>query len=126
MVTEDELVHECGLDALCFLRILKCGFRISLLGMFNAVWLMPLYAGASFSDDTSYITDGVIEVTISHVPAGSNRLIATAIAAYFVFGYTMYLIYTEFEWFIEQRQKFLKRPVARNYAIVRTSYLRSL
>jgi hypothetical protein len=29
----------------------------------------------------------------------------------------MYLIYKEFDWFIEQRQKFLKRPVARNYAI---------
>ena len=29
----------------------------------------------------------------------------------------MFLIYKEFDWFIEQRQKFLKRPVARNYVI---------
>jgi hypothetical protein len=75
------------------------------------------YAGADTSEETAYITDSIIEVTISHVPSGSRRLIATALAAYFLFGYTMYLIYKEFEWFIEQRQKFLKRPVARNYAI---------
>jgi hypothetical protein len=117
MVTEDELMHECGLDALCFLRILKCGVRISLLGVFNAIWLMPLYAGAGTSSETEIITDSIIEVTISHVPSGSPRLIATAIAAYFIFGYTMYLIHKEFTWFIEQRQKFLKKPVARNYAI---------
>jgi hypothetical protein len=143
MVTEDELMNECGLDALCFLRVLKMGFRISLLGVCNAIWLMPLYDGAGTSEETVYITDSIIEVTISHVPvspivlepsssltslpftlnspqtsqSGSKRLIATAIAAYFIFGYTMYLIYKEFDWFIEQRQKFLKRPVARNYAI---------
>jgi hypothetical protein len=117
MITEDELMHECGLDALCFLRVLKCGVRISLLGVFNAIWLMPLYAGADTSGETEFITDSIIEVTISHVPSGSKRLIATTIAAYLIFGYTMYLILKEFDWFIEQRQKFLKRPVARNYAI---------
>lgn len=117
MVTDDELMHECGLDALCFFRILKCGFLVSLLGIFNAIWLMPLYAGAETSEETFSITDSIIEVTISHVSPGSKRLIATAIAAYFIFGYTMYLIFNEFDWFIEQRQKFLKRPLARNYAI---------
>jgi hypothetical protein len=78
---------------------------------------MPIYAVADTSDETAYITDAIIEVTIAHVPSESKSLIATTVAAYFVFGYTMYLIYKEFEWFIEQRQKFLKRPVARNYAI---------
>jgi hypothetical protein len=68
MITEDELMHECGLDALCFLRILKCGFRISLVGICNAIWLMPLYSGADTSEETDYITDSIIEVTISHVP----------------------------------------------------------
>lgn len=68
MVTEDEVMNECGLDALCFLRILKCGFRISLLGMCNAIWLMPLYDGAGTSEETEYISDSIIEVTIAHVP----------------------------------------------------------
>ena len=61
-------MHECGLDALCFLRVLKLGFRISLLGVCNAIWLMPLYAGADPSDETDYINDSIIEVTISHAP----------------------------------------------------------
>jgi hypothetical protein len=68
MVMEDELMDECGLDALCFLRVLKMGLRISLLGVCNAIWLMPLYDGADTSDETDYITDSIIEVTIAHVP----------------------------------------------------------
>jgi len=115
--TEDEIMEECGMDALCFLRVLRCGYKVSVLGMINAIWLMPLYATADTSEETALITDNIIEVTISHVPAESKRLIGTAFAAYMLFGYTMYLIYKEFDWFIEQRQKFLKRPLARNYAV---------
>jgi hypothetical protein len=116
-ITEDEIMDECGLDALCFVRILSMGYRISLMGVFNAIWLMPVYATADVSDDTRGIVDRIVEVSIAHVPASSPRLVATALAAWIVFGYTMYLILQEFEWFIDKRHKFLAKPRPQNYTV---------
>jgi calcium permeable stress-gated cation channel len=88
------------MDALCFLRVLSFGYRIALLGCFNAIWLMPLYNSAEPSSETRSIVDGIVQVTISNVPSQSKRLIGTALAAWSVFGYTMYLLYREFEWYV--------------------------
>jgi len=117
IITDDEFLQECGMDALCFIRVLHMGYKLALMGVFNAIWLMPLYSTSDESNETADITDGVVKVTISNVPAGSARLIGTALASYFVFGYVMYLILDEFEWFIEMRHKFLMKPMARNYAV---------
>jgi hypothetical protein len=96
----DELAEHCGLDALCFLRTLAMGQKLCMVGMFNALWLIPIYATAESSPETDKITDWVVRITLSHVPPGSARLVATVVAAYVAFGYTMYLIVQEFEWFI--------------------------
>ena len=113
-ITEDEIMMECGMDSVCILRLLAMGYKLCLLAAFNAIWLMPLYSTSS-SDST--ITDPVISVTITKVSNGSPRLIGTALASYFLFGYVMYLVLKEFEWFIEIRHKYLKRPVVENYAV---------
>lgn len=113
-ITEDEIMMECGMDSVCILRLLMMGYKICLLAAMNAIWLMPLYSTAS-SDST--ITDPVISVTITKVSNGSPRLIGTVVASYILFGYVMYLVLKEFEWFIEIRHKYLKRPVAENYAV---------
>jgi hypothetical protein len=114
MITEDEMMMECGMDSVCIIRLLFMGYKLCLLAAFNSIWLMPLY---STSSSNSTITDPVISVTITKVPNGSPRLIGTVLATYFLFGYLMYLVLKEFEWFIEIRHKYLKRPVAENYAI---------
>jgi Calcium-dependent channel, 7TM region, putative phosphate/Late exocytosis, associated with Golgi transport/Cytosolic domain of 10TM putative phosphate transporter len=111
-VTEDEMMMECGMDSVCVLRLLFMGYRICLLSVFNAIWLMPLYATAS-----SNSTDPVVSVTVANVPDRSDRLIGTVLATYLLFGYVMYLILQEFEWFIEMRHKYLKRPVVENYSV---------
>jgi hypothetical protein len=85
--------------------------------MFNALWLMPLYATANVTKETENITDSIVKMTTAHVPSGSMRLIGTAIAAYVFFGYVMHQIVEEFAWFIEMRHKYLRKPMARNYAI---------
>ena len=113
-ITEDEIMMECGMDSVCILRLLLMGYKLCLLAAFNAIWLMPLYSTAS-SDGT--ITDPVISVTIKKVSNGSPRLIGTVLATYFLFGYLMYLVLKEFEWFIEIRHKHLKRPVVENYTV---------
>ncbi len=113
-ITEDEIMLECGMDSVCILRLLMMGYKICLLAGMNAIWLMPLYATAP-SDGT--VTDPVISVTIAKVANGSPRLIGTVLASYLLFGYVMYLVLQEFEWFIEIRHKYRKRPVVENYAV---------
>ena len=91
-VSEDEILRECGLDALCFLRLLRMGYNIAIIGCFNALWLMPLYATGETDSTTAEITDRVAKLSIAHVPEGSPRCIGTVLAAYIFFGYIMYLI----------------------------------
>lgn len=105
------------MDALCFLRVLRMGFLIALVGTWNSLWLFFVYVTAPSSPETEFITDLITKVTIINVPPGSIRLISTAIASYTLFGYVMYLIVKEFEWYTEKRHLFLRRPVARNYTV---------
>jgi Calcium-dependent channel, 7TM region, putative phosphate/Late exocytosis, associated with Golgi transport/Cytosolic domain of 10TM putative phosphate transporter len=111
-VTDDEIMMECGMDSVCLLRLLFMGYKVCVLSVFNAIWLMPLYATAA-----SNITDPVVSVTVANVPDRSARLIGTVLATYLLFGYVMNLILQEFEWFIEMRHKYLKRPVVQNYSV---------
>ena len=115
--TEDELLDEIGMDSLCLLRVLQMGWKTSVVGVLNAIWLMPLYHYAETRDDTAGITDKIVETTIAHVPEQSPKLVGTAIAAYFVFGYLMHLMLQEFEWFTEKRHKYLQKPMPRNYTV---------
>ena len=117
-IPEDEFMEECGLDALCFIRLLNMGYKICLVGIFNSIWLFPVYATAPADPDpTKVINDRVVESTIVHVPDDSPRLIATSLAAWVLFGSTMYIILQELEWFCDKRHKFLTLPRARNYSV---------
>ncbi|KAL7556781.1 hypothetical protein ACA910_005223 [Epithemia clementina (nom. ined.)] len=117
MITDDELMNECGMDAACFIHLIQMGYRLSLIALFNMLWLLPIYMTAEDSEETSYITDRVVRTTVANVPSGSHRLYATVLAAYIMFGYTMYQILVEFEWYTEMRHKFLRKPMVRHYAI---------
>eukprot|EP00977_Amphora_coffeiformis_P023444 scaffold13397_cov183-Amphora_coffeaeformis.AAC.3 len=85
-VTDDELMAECGLDALCFTRIAQMGFKLSCVGIFNAIWLMCVYATSKTVDENRDISDGIVEVTVANVPEETPRLLATTLAAYVFFG----------------------------------------
>ena len=115
LIDDDSFLEECGMDALCFARALLVGFKLSCLGMFNAIWLMPLYYLAEESDETDYIDDHIVELSISHVANQSPLLIAPPLASWVLFGYACYLILKELEWFADKRRKFLSKPMARNY-----------
>jgi Late exocytosis, associated with Golgi transport len=86
--TDDEMLDYCGMDALCFLRILSMGYRICGIGVLNAVVLMPLYSTAS----STITSDRIKKVSMSNVEVGSYRLVVSVLCAYLLFGYVMYLI----------------------------------
>jgi len=113
------------MDALCLVRIQDFGWRVSLFTVLNAAWLIPLYVTSPADDDdeaVQCIDDVIVSLSIAHVPSGSVRLIGSAIAAYLIFGYAMYAVWYEFQWYAEHRHKFLAKVKERNYSI----YLRFL
>ena len=99
-LTDKEMMDHCSFDGLCLIRTLTMGRKVCLCGMVNAVWLFPLYSWAPKADNTQDVTDGIVKLTVSHLPNESPRFVGTVVAAYLLFLYLMYLIYTEFQWFI--------------------------
>ena len=112
VIPEEEILKECGMDAICFLRAINFGMKISLVGMLNSLWLIPTYATGAVQ-----LSDPVDLITINHLPEGSYRFAATVLAAYIFFGATIYFLHKEFEWFTEHRHKFLSEFTPRNYTI---------
>ena len=116
-VSSEEIRDECGLDALCYLRVLQFGFRLSCVGAFNSVWLLPVYSTAEESIETEHVTDRIARVSVGNIPPGSTRFLGTVIAAYIFFGFTMYFILKEFQWFTKNRHHFLVGFSPRNYSV---------
>lgn len=103
--TKDEIILEqCGMDALCFLRSLWFGVKLSLMGIVNAMYLMPIYATSNGAEDAP---SRLAAVSTSYVPPESNRFYATVVASYILFLYAMFLILKEFKWYTKYRHKFL-------------------
>jgi hypothetical protein len=115
--TDEEIFKDCGMDAMCFLRALRMGRKLSLCGCFCAVWLIPLYATATESSETTYLNNTWDEISVSNLPSSSARFVATVLASYIVFFYSMYLLFHEFKWYTKWRHKFLAKPWSRNYAV---------
>ena len=116
-ISDDEILKQCGLDALCFLRVLTLGLKISCIGIFNSMYLLPLYANAERSKETAEVIDFFSIMSASNVPSGNKRLLGTVIGAYILFGCTMYLILKELEWFTQMRHQFLQQRISRNYGV---------
>jgi hypothetical protein len=117
LIPDSEMLEECGMDALCFTRVLEFGFKLSVVGMCVAIWLMPVYKTAPVTLETQDIQDPIVQLSVSHLSSGSNRFIATVLGCYCVFGYAMYNLLKEFEWFILFRHQYLAKKRARNYTV---------
>jgi hypothetical protein len=116
-VSDDELMHQCGMDALCFIRALRLGEKLCLVGMANALFLIPLYWTAEESEETAYLEDPFVKMSIANLPNASSRFAGPVLAAYIVILYSMHLISKEYDWFIEYRHKYLSMRVPANYTV---------
>lgn len=59
-ISDEDLMKHCGLDALCFLRALRFGRKLTIMGCFNAIWLIPMYYTAGDSEETAYLEDPLV------------------------------------------------------------------
>jgi hypothetical protein len=118
-VHDDDIQDQCGMDTLCFFRMLRLGRKLALVGCFNAIWLIPLYRldEDSSPGTQSIASNGLASISIINVPTGSKRLVGTVVAAYILFFYTMWMVLKEFEWYISYRHRFLEKRLARNYTV---------
>lgn len=124
--SEDEIRDQCGMDSICYLRTMVFGMKLAAVGIFNSIWLLPVYYTAADSAETAEVTDRVAALTIAHVPPGTLRMLAPVISSYVVFGFTMMFILQEFEWFRRHRHAFLSERVPRNYVAYATGLPRNL
>jgi hypothetical protein len=115
--SQEELLEGIGLDAVCFIRILNMGFRLACVGCFNSIWLFPVYM-TSEQDTDIPVSDDVKEVSVNTMRPGDTRFVATVVASYIFFGYTLYTIFNEFQWFITQRHLWLRQFNQRNYTVL--------
>jgi hypothetical protein len=116
-VSDDDLLKQCGMDALCFLRCLRLGGKLCFFGALNSVYLIPLYVTAKDSPETEYLQDNFVLMSIANLPASSERFAAAVLASYLSFFYTIRLITKEYDFFIEYRHKFMSMREPRNYAV---------
>jgi hypothetical protein len=104
--TSDEETLRCiGLDSYMFLRFLRLGFRLSLVGtLLGCIILMPVYAtGEETGNDTQQFNT----ITLAHVTPNSPRLWAAALCwALFVY-FVIYELYTEWTLYAPKRYDFL-------------------
>ena len=117
MVTDNEMLQQCGLDATCFLRCLRLGWNLSLFGIFISLWLIPIFLTAETSPDTEYLTDMFVISSVANIPSGSQRFLAVVVAAYLITFYALHMITREYDWYISMRHKFLSQRYIRNYSI---------
>ncbi len=116
---DDEIFESCGLTAAVFLRFLVLGLKMSLIGIFNSIYLIPVnLSGCEVEEDKCHeLKDDVEHIGLGYVSQGSSKLLATVVATYVLFLSVMYLIYKEFEWFTGARHRFLSMPRVDNYSI---------
>lgn len=116
-VPEQKIFDQCGMDALCFLRALRFCRNLSILGVINALWLLPVYITAEEAPETAMVTDRFDRCTLANLPPSSIRFFAPVLAIYIMVFYSMYLLSKEFEWYTHWRHKFLSQRSPRNYAV---------
>ncbi|KAL3916881.1 MAG: hypothetical protein SGILL_004973, partial [Bacillariaceae sp.] len=115
-VTDDQLLTNCGMDAMCFLRCLRLGTKLSLIGCFNAIWLIPTFYTAGGLSEIEE-EDKFVLMSVANLHPGSPRFAAVVVAAYIMVIASLYLLFQEYNWYIQYRHKFLSLRVPRNFAV---------
>eukprot|EP00961_Rhodomonas_salina_P042691 574107-Rhodomonas_salina.1 len=129
--TEDEIFAQVGLDGLCYLRTIKVGIKLSLLGCFIGIFSIPTYYTSPKHDDkelqnaTAFdvnqnhfisegtlfqevprsnfnVTDTLDRMSMGNTYMGDPRMATSVLSAYLISIYAMWLLRKEFNWYIIQ------------------------
>ncbi|KAG9443657.1 hypothetical protein H6P81_014997 [Aristolochia fimbriata] len=108
LLSDDEILQACGLDALVVIRLFKFGINFfvpcSVVGLFI---LLPVNYTSRHGTSRSKSSPSMDAFTISNVETGSDRLWVHFCCLYFTTFYGLYLLYQEYEWLLERRHQHL-------------------
>eukprot|EP00961_Rhodomonas_salina_P156553 2108043-Rhodomonas_salina.1 len=76
-VSDEELMEQCGFDAISYIRLLQLGAKLALMGCFIAIWLIPTYATAPTRESNALVTDKLDELAVGHTYSNDPRLFGT-------------------------------------------------
>ncbi|KAF4659558.1 hypothetical protein FOZ61_000940 [Perkinsus olseni] len=113
-ITDDELFADAGLDAVAFIRLLRLGARVALVGCLNAIYLIPVY---KYQGSDLATADELARWSLGHLPSRSPSLLATLFASYIIFCFTLLMVYREFAWYTAKRHAFMCRENVANYSV---------
>jgi len=112
------------MDGIVLIRILRLGTKLSYVGIFNAIYLFPIYIAGCPDEDTEGYSDTckdnrdmIGRSGLAHLSKQSINLYATTVAAYVLFGCALKFLFQEFKWFTKARHKFLSLPRPNNYTV---------
>ena len=115
--TDQELFDQCGLDAIVLIRILQLGFKVSVMGCLNAIYLIPVYYYAQKTGDNTGVVDDLDRISIANMNKNDGGMYGTVAASYLIFGYALYLTFQEFDWYISTRHQFMTHASPQNYTV---------
>lgn len=113
-ISDADIREQCGMDALTTIRVLESGVKLSLVGVFNSIFLFPIY---STLGKGSRPKDPMYSLSLSDMGKNNDGVYATTFAAYTLFGAAMYFIAQDFEWFTAHRHAFLSKKCAQNCSV---------
>ncbi|TFJ88120.1 hypothetical protein NSK_000474 [Nannochloropsis salina CCMP1776] len=111
--SDDDILRFVGADGLMFIRYLRVCFQAScLMLVYGLCVLVPINASGT-NKATQFE-----KFSASNVADGSQTLWAHFAGAYLFSFLLMYLLYREYQRYVELRQQYMKSPTVQSYSIV--------
>jgi hypothetical protein len=96
--SDDEIFNLCGLDTLCFLRLLRMGEKLAGFGIALSLVLFPLYAtGTNPQEASRNDIDPLERITMSNLGQREGRLWASVLAMYLMSFFGMAMLWLEYK-----------------------------
>ncbi|KAE9018228.1 hypothetical protein PF005_g7444 [Phytophthora fragariae] len=112
--SDDEILEQCGMDTLFFLRFLRLCEKVTLVGILCSAANFPIYYYAK--RDT---LDPLYRMTLSHLDTDEMwRFWLTVVTMYLVSLTTCFLLWKEYEEYIRRRHEFMSRKHTQQYTVV--------
>eukprot|EP00286_Rhodomonas_abbreviata_P018002 CAMPEP_0181328096 /NCGR_PEP_ID=MMETSP1101-20121128/22498_1 /TAXON_ID=46948 /ORGANISM="Rhodomonas abbreviata, Strain Caron Lab Isolate" /LENGTH=913 /DNA_ID=CAMNT_0023436891 /DNA_START=153 /DNA_END=2894 /DNA_ORIENTATION=+ len=127
--TDDEIFTNVGLDACTYLRAIRMGLKLALMGCCLCVFSVPTYYTSPHEEPDDgepdgikrlsnfNITDPLEKMSMGNTYFGDSRTFIAMITSWFLSIFGLYLLLKEIEWYTVYRHKYMRRETAQNYSV---------
>eukprot|EP00545_Synedropsis_sp_CCMP1620_P004793 CAMPEP_0119012876 /NCGR_PEP_ID=MMETSP1176-20130426/7672_1 /TAXON_ID=265551 /ORGANISM="Synedropsis recta cf, Strain CCMP1620" /LENGTH=828 /DNA_ID=CAMNT_0006965913 /DNA_START=192 /DNA_END=2678 /DNA_ORIENTATION=- len=117
-VPDDVCLRNVGLDCYMFIRFLRLAARMTLVGAFLSIFLIPVYATGEARGES---TEAFNQLTLNRVESGSNRLWVTVVCWWIFIAFILTELWNEWKAYAKHRYEFLAKgdmDTAKDYRYV--------